>query len=152
MSGDGDDLESICSNNGIPANMFSAIVTTGWSVSTIAMGFSDASEFDQEATLRDLEITEDISRLERAALSRSHGLNASRYSRQAKLHQPVQHHHWKCPMLHRQTHLLVILKVVGMKRSHQSWANQSFWKWRRSFKKTILRKFWVLIRCHQIGC
>ena len=68
MSGDGDDLESICSNNGIPANLFSAIVTTGWSVSTIAMGFSDASEFDQEATLRDLGITEDISRLERAAL------------------------------------------------------------------------------------
>ena len=31
-------------------------------------GFSDASEFDQEATLRDLGITEDISRLERAAL------------------------------------------------------------------------------------
>ena len=56
MSGDGDDLESICSNNGIPANLFSAIVTTGWSVSTIAMGFSDASEFDQEATLRDLGI------------------------------------------------------------------------------------------------
>ena len=68
MSGDGDDLESICSNNGTPANLFSAIVTTGWSVSTIAMGFSDASEFDQEATLRDLGITEDISRLERAAL------------------------------------------------------------------------------------
>ena len=68
MSGDGDDLESICSNNGTPANLFSAIVTTGWSVSTIALGFSDASEFDQEATLRDLGITEDISRLERAAL------------------------------------------------------------------------------------
>ena len=34
MSGDGDDLESICSNNGIPANLFSTIVTTGWSVST----------------------------------------------------------------------------------------------------------------------
>ncbi len=68
MSGDGDDLESICSNNGIPANLFSAIVTTGWSVSTIAMGFSDASEFDQEATLRDLGITDNISRLERAAL------------------------------------------------------------------------------------
>ena len=68
MSGDGDDLESICSNNGIPANLFSTIVTTGWSVSTIAMGFSDASEFDQETTLRDLGITEDISRLERASL------------------------------------------------------------------------------------
>ena len=68
MSGDGDDLESICSNNGIPAHLFSAIVTTGWSVSTIAMGFSDASEFDQETTLRDLGIPEDISRLERAAL------------------------------------------------------------------------------------
>ena len=68
MSGDGEDLESVCSNNGIPANLFSTIVTTGWSVSTIAMGFSDASEFDQETTLRDLGITEDISRLERASL------------------------------------------------------------------------------------
>ena len=68
MSGDGEDLESICSNIGIPAHIFSTIVTTGWSTSTIAMGFSDASEFDQEATLRGLGITEEISQLERAAL------------------------------------------------------------------------------------
>ena len=68
MPGDGEDLESICSNNGIPAHSFSSMVTTGWSTSTIAMGFTDASEFDQEATLRDLGITDEGSRLERAAL------------------------------------------------------------------------------------
>ena len=68
MSGDGEDLESIYSNNGIPAHIFSTIVTTGWSTATIAMRFSDASEFDQEATLRDLGITDEVSRLERAAL------------------------------------------------------------------------------------
>ena len=67
MSGDGEDLESICSNTGVPAHIFSTIVTTGWSTSTIAMGFSDASEFDQEATLRDLGITDEVSSLERAA-------------------------------------------------------------------------------------
>ena len=68
MSGDGEDLESICSNNGIPDHIFSSMVTTGWSSSTIAMGFTYASEFDREATLRDLGITDEVSRLERAAL------------------------------------------------------------------------------------
>ena len=61
MSGDGDDLESICSNSGIPAHIFSTTVGTGWSTSTIAMGFADVSEFDQDATLRDLGIIDDVS-------------------------------------------------------------------------------------------
>ncbi len=68
MSGDGDDLESICSNAGVPAHIFSSIVTTGWSTSTIAMGCTDASEFDQDATLQDLGIIDAVSRLECAAL------------------------------------------------------------------------------------
>ena len=68
MSGDGDDLESICSNSGIPAHIFSTTVGTGWSTSTIAMCFADVSEFDQDAAMRDLCIIDDVSRLERAAL------------------------------------------------------------------------------------
>ena len=68
MPGDGEDLESICSNTGVPAHIYSTVVTTGWSTATIAMGFSDASEFDHEARLRDLGTTDEVSRLDRAAL------------------------------------------------------------------------------------
>ena len=67
MADDGEDLESICSNNGVPAHIFSGMMTAGWTI-TLATGFKDASEFDDESALQDLGITEFLTRSEKAAL------------------------------------------------------------------------------------
>ena len=68
MADDGEDLESICSNNGVPAHIFSGMLTAGWTIATLATGFKDASEFDDETALQDLGITDSLTRLERAAI------------------------------------------------------------------------------------
>ena len=68
MADDGEDLESICSNNGVPAHIFSGMLTAGWTIATLATGFKDASEFDDESALQDLGITDSLTRLERAAI------------------------------------------------------------------------------------
>ena len=58
MADDGEDLESICSNNGVPAHIFSGMLTAGWTIATLPTRFKDASEFDDESALQDLGITE----------------------------------------------------------------------------------------------
>ena len=68
MADDGEDLESICSNHGVPAHIFSGMMTAGWTIATLATGFKDVSDFDDESALQDLGITESVTRLEKAAL------------------------------------------------------------------------------------
>ena len=120
MPDDGEDLESICSNNGVPAHIFSGMMTAGWTI-TLATGFKDASEFDDESALQDLGITESLTRLEKAALkvvwTQCSKIFKDSQSSGSSQSEQTQHHHLRLPRLAPR-------KVGGMKHSHQSWVIQ----------------------------
>ena len=62
------DLASICSDCGVPVNIFNSMSEVGWTSEKFAVGNSSASELDDASVLSELGIDVALSRVERAAL------------------------------------------------------------------------------------
>ena len=62
------DLASICSDCGVPVNVFNSMSEVGWTSEKFAVGISSASELDDASVLAELGIDVTLSRVDRAAL------------------------------------------------------------------------------------
>ena len=62
------DLASICSDCGVPINVFNSMSEVGWTSEKFAVGISSASELDDASVLAELGIDVTLSRVDRAAL------------------------------------------------------------------------------------
>ena len=62
------DLASICSDCGVPVNVFNSMSELGWTSEKFAVGISSASELDDASVLSELGIDVTLSRVDRAAL------------------------------------------------------------------------------------
>ena len=62
------DLASICSDCGVPVNVFNSMSEAGWTSAKFAVGISSANELDDASVLAELGIDVTPSRVERAAL------------------------------------------------------------------------------------